>query len=394
MIKPCNKTSRLTNNSPSILEQWLILAHVPGMYSRMFNALLDQFQENPAAILSADYPLLMNAGIGEPLARAISQAGSGQLADTVQRRVDSCLISHELGQYAIVTRDAQDYPALLRGTVDPPPILYIKGNVDSLHLPMVAMVGSRRPSADGRRHAWRFARQFAEGGLGVLSGLALGIDTECHRGALDGQGQTVAVLGCGIDRVYPASNRSLADQIAGQGALITEFNPGTPPLAMHFPRRNRIISGLSLGVVVVEAGLKSGTLITARCALEQGREVYAIPGSINNPMARGCHSLINQGSRLIESPCDVVEDNAALLAHFRQQTQDQRNASDTAADYSKLSRQARQIIERIGFDPVPAERLLQEMPNDAAAITAALVELEIQGLITKSAGGYVRQKAD
>jgi DNA processing protein len=206
------------------------------------------------------------------------------------------------------------YPPLLREIPQAPPVLFVHGDPDCLRVPQLAMVGTRNPTPSGRETARQFAAHLAGAGMIITSGLALGIDAAAHQGALAGGGRTIAVMGTSLDRVYPAKHRDLARAIAERGALVSELPTGTPALAENFPRRNRLISGLALGVLVVEAALQSGSLITARLALDQGREVFAIPGSIHNPLAKGCHALIRQGAKLVETANDIVEELGALAA--------------------------------------------------------------------------------
>jgi DNA processing protein len=248
------------------------------------------------------------------------------------------------------------------------------------------MVGSRNPSITGRETAHDFARTLAAAGMVITSGLAQGIDTACHQGTLDGGGQTIAVAGTGLDRVYPASNRELAHAIieAG-GALISEFPPGTLPHAGNFPRRNRIISGLSLGTLVVEAALRSGSLITARLAAEQGREVFAIPGSIHNPLARGCHQLIRQGAKLVESAADVLEELAPqLYAALAEMPEESAPAS------SELDEEYQALLACIGHETTPVDRLVERSGLTAEAVSSMLLILELQGFVESAAGGYAR----
>jgi DNA processing protein len=248
---------------------------------------------------------------------------------------------------------------------------------------MIAMVGSRRPSADGRRNAHRFASELVKSGLGVCSGLALGIDVESHAGALQGAGNTVAVLGTGIDTVYPTRNRAMFDSIAENGALLSEFNLGMPPLPVNFPRRNRIISGLSLGVLVVEAGLRSGSMITARFALEQGREVFAIPGSIHNPMTKGCHHLISQGAKLVQQVADIVDECAGPFITVAS------NAQIKSAQTAQLTAELAAVMYAIGHDPVTLDELLCETGLEIDLVSTALVELELLGLVSRDVRGFV-----
>ena len=221
-------------------------------------------------------------------------------------------------QNHFIARGDDDYPELLAQIPRPPPHLYVRGDPESLHMPSIAIVGSRNPTQSGARDAFEFARHLGGAGFCIVSGLAEGVDTAAHRGALDAGATTVAFLGHGIDRVYPAANRDLAHEIARHGALVSEFPLGTHPDKSLFPQRNRLISGLSLGTLVIEAARRSGSLITARHAGEQGREVFALPGSIHNPLSRGCHQLIRQGAKLVETADDIVAELAPLASHVLQ----------------------------------------------------------------------------
>lgn len=277
------------------------------------------------------------------------------------------------------------YPALLRETPAPPPLLYGCGDPGALALPAIAVVGSRNASRGGVEHAQHFAETLAGSGFAIASGLALGIDSAAHTGALRA-GITVAVVGTGIDRVYPRQNLGLwRDIVAAGGAVVTEFPPGTPPLAGNFPRRNRIISGLSLGVLVVEAALRSGSLITARQALEQGREVFAIPGSIDNPRARGCHQLIRDGATLVETAADIVAQLGGMLALKQLEAR-----STDAPTPAPVSTEAGRVLAALGHDPAAADRLVVLTGLPVAEVTAALVELELAGLVDAREGSYWR----
>lgn len=283
----------------------------------------------------------------------------------------------------VLTLDDNHYPELLYNTSSPPPLLTVRGDLTVLELPQIAMVGTRRPTAGGGELARSFAGFLANAGFAITSGLALGIDTCAHRGALEAEGITLAVLGTGLDRIYPARNRALAEEIvAAGGALISEFLPGTPPEAKNFPRRNRVISGLSLGTMVVEAAVKSGSLITARYALEQEREVFAVPGSIHNPMSRGCHALIKSGAKLVESAEDIVEELGAGLA-FKQQQCDS-FAGDDAQEHW--------LLKHMGYDPVSVDELCQRSGASASTIASALLDLELDGVIEQRGSYYCRVK--
>jgi DNA processing protein len=258
------------------------------------------------------------------------------------------------------------------------------------------MVGSRNPGHTGRETAFEFARHLSRAGLIINSGMAGGIDTESHRGALQGSGLTVAVTGTGLDIVYPAKNRPLAKQIAAQGALVSEYPVGTRPAAHNFPRRNRIISGLSAGTLVVEAALQSGSLITAKQAMEQGREVFAIPGSIHNPLAKGCHHLIRQGAKLVETGDDVLQELAPVIARHRHTALQPSNENlhhnkDLRATARKtIDARQQQLLDCMAYEPVSVDTLVQRSRLTPESISSMLVELELSGLITSSGGLYSR----
>jgi DNA processing protein len=282
-----------------------------------------------------------------------------------------------------ITADSGEYPALLEQLPDLPQALYVNGDPDTLHLPAIAIVGSRNPTRGGLDNAYRFARHLARTGFCIVSGLAQGIDAAAHRGALDADGSTVAVLGHGLDQIYPAANTSLAASIALKGALISEYPLGTPPRRGHFPERNRLISGLSLGTLVVEAAKRSGSLITARLAGDQGREVFAIPGSIHNPMARGCHQLIRQGARLVESADDILSELAPLVGHLMQNDDEPTTKAIPAerdADYSRL-------LGVLGFDPQNTDQLAEKSGLTIEQVSSMLLILELEGDVESLPGG-------
>jgi DNA processing protein len=254
------------------------------------------------------------------------------------------------------------------------------------------MVGSRNPTTVGSETARDFARHLAGMGLTITSGLALGIDAASHRGALDAKGQTISVMGTGVDRIYPAAHRDLAHAIvAGGGALVSEYPPGTPPLSGNFPRRNRIISGLSLGTLVVEAARQSGSLITARMAGEQGREVFAIPGSIHNPLARGCHQLIRDGARLVETAQDVLAELAPRLRGLIAEALETREQTIPGEDES-LDEEYQRLLVHVGDEATPVDRLVERSGLTAEVVSSMLLILELRGLITPVPGGYSRTR--
>ena len=361
------------------LEYWLALSRAPDVGAVTISTLLERYG-TPHHVFEAS--------AGE-LRGLVSDAALAYLRDP-----DWAAIAPDLDWLAepdnhLLTLTDPHYPPLIKETVGPPPILYIKGDPAQLSRPQLGMVGSRNPSPGGGDTAFEFARHLAGAGLTITSGLALGIDAAAHRGALEAGGTTIAVAGTGLDRVYPARHRELAHQIAEQGALISEFPIGTPPLPAHFPRRNRIISGLSLGVLVVEAALRSGSLITARIAGEQGREVFAIPGSIHNPLARGCHQLIRQGAKLVETAEHIVEELGPLAAVTLStaETADAPAPNTLDADYHSL-------LACLGHDPTPVDTLVQRSGLTPEAISSMLLVLELQGFVASTTGGLYSRTAE
>ena len=276
------------------------------------------------------------------------------------------------------------YPYQLKQIDNPPPLLFVRGNEHILSQRQIAIVGSRNPSASGLQTATAFAKSLSQAGFIITSGLALGIDAASHQGALNAGGKTIAVAGTGLDRVYPARNKRLATDIVNSGALISEFPPGTAAQANHFPRRNRIISGLCMGLLVVEAAQRSGSLITARMALEANREVFAIPGSIHNPLARGCNALIKEGAKLVENTHDIFDE----LVEYNQQPEDdsQENLQ------SVLDLEQQNLLNLIMFSPTSIDWLVQESGYSVEVISSMLLMFELQGSIATVPGGYIRTK--
>lgn len=290
----------------------------------------------------------------------------------------------------IITWNDAHYPMLLKNIHEPPLLLYVLGDVTNLSKPQIAMVGSRDCTTNGMKQAENFARQFADLGIIVTSGLARGIDVACHKGALQAKdGKTIAVLAHGIDNIYPKYHKEISNRIAANGCLISESPLGIIPLPFCFPRRNRLISGLSLGVLVVEAAIKSGSLITARYAIDQGREVFAMPGSINQSKSRGCNQLIKLGAKLVENLEDVLEELEALLNNV---------IRDKYANYVKrgvprapLSEGQQQLLQFIGYDSTCVDSIVENSGLASSAVGAMLLELELQGVITAVPGGYARK---
>jgi len=290
------------------------------------------------------------------------------------------------------------YPRLLREIPRPPPLLFVRGDPTCLSLPQLAIVGSRNPSGGGIENAERFAHYLAERGFAITSGLALGIDAAAHRGALRAGGKTIAVMGTGIDLIYPSRHRQLAQEIIDSGgALVSEFPLGTASLACNFPQRNRIISGLSGGTLVVEAAVQSGSLITASYALQHDREVFAIPGSIHNPLARGCHQLIRQGATLVETAQDIVDQLAGLLSYKRQEVRSARalqpelfEESASSDDQPTLGTEEQTLLHALGYDPLSVDLLAERTGLDVGNLSAQLIGLEIKGLIQQIGACYQR----
>jgi len=284
--------------------------------------------------------------------------------------------------HALLALGDADYPARLLATADPPLLLWLQGRRELLATPSLAIVGSRNPTAQGSDNARAFARALSQAGYTIVSGLALGIDAAAHEGALDGAGATIAVVGTGLDQVYPRRNEKLAARLlAGGGLIVSEYSLGTPITQANFPRRNRIIAGLTQGCLVVEAAVQSGSLITARLAVEAGREVFAIPGSIHSPQARGCHALIRQGAKLVESAEDVLEELPPLGAPIA--------ALPDAAD---APHEQQALLDAMGFDPVSLDALMARCGWPAAELNAALLELELDGEVARLAGQLFQRR--
>jgi DNA processing protein len=340
--------------------------------------LLERFDGNPRRILSSSP--------GELRARGLDSKTIARIHLSQRHRVDSDLAwARRAGNHLICYRDAS-YPELLRQITDPPALLYASGDLKLLQSPQIAIVGSRNCTPGGMQNAIDFATQCAAAGLVITSGLALGIDAAAHRGALDAGGGTIAVMGTGLDKLYPQRNRKLAQEIIENGLLISEFPFGTAARPANFPQRNRIISGLAIATLVVEAAQRSGSLITARLAAEQGREVFAIPGSIHNPQARGCHQLIRDGATLIETAEDIgVELGNLFEFALRQQI--------TAPEKHSIALDAEQraLLDSIGYDPVHCDLLAHRSGLTIDKLSSMLVELELNDLIQTAPGGrYVR----
>ncbi len=357
---------------------WLALHRAPGIGSRHFRYLLEEYG-SAAGVFAASGRV---AGL--------SEATQGYLRRPDWEAVAQDLKWLEQPGCCLLTWTDPDYPLLLREIADPPPVLFVQGKPALLALPQLAVVGSRNPSPAGAETAAQLADYLARSGLVITSGLALGIDAIAHESALAAKASTVAVAGTGLDRVYPARHRALAHAIAEDGALVSEFPIGTPPLPQNFPRRNRLISGLSMGVIVIEAALQSGSLITARLGAEQGREVFAIPGSIHNPLARGCHRLIREGAKLVETAQDVLEELGPLMgATLRPHYKEQSLLPVSSGEGDELKYQV--LLDCLGYDPLPIDSLIERTGLTAEAVSSMLLVLELQGRVTALSGGrYLR----
>ena len=370
------------NTVNSQQHSWLVLLHAGAVSEHNLHPLLEKLETPEAVVHAADTGLLNRSHLPEKVLECL-------------RKPDLKEIDHELRwlerpDHHLVPFTGACYPPLLKQIAAPPPALLVWGDPGVLMTDQVAVVGSRRPTVDGRSDARYFAGQLAAHGVTVTSGLAQGIDAEAHRGALAQRGRTVAVLGSGLERIYPRANAGLADKISEQGALVSEFPLSRQPFAGNFPRRNRIISGLSAAVLVVEAAHRSGSLITAKHALDQNREVFAVPGSIRNPMKQGCHGLLREGAALAER----VEDIFAALSRFGEFTGTSRAAAAPQPGPIKgLDEQEKVLLDNIGYEPTSLDEIV-DMTNLAIGdITGKLLNLELEGLITAVApGSYIRGK--
>lgn len=357
-----------------VIRQWLALHHGP-CSAREVHAVLAHSQ-NPQNLLSGDVTIPSLAP--ERLRALRTELSAEQCA-----RIETW---RALAGNDIVTWADADYPPQLRQLSDAPLALYIHGNRGLLQTPQLAVVGSRNPTPAGVETAQAFAAALAASGLTITSGLALGIDAAAHRGAVSANGATIAVMGTGLDRVYPARHRTLAhDIVRAGGLLVSEFALGSPPRREHFPRRNRLISGMSLGVLVVEAAVQSGSLITARLANEQGREVFAIPGSIHSPLARGCHALIRDGAKLVETAQDVIEELMPLLS--LQSVSLAIDPTHTPSAPFVFDGDEAKLLRAMAYDPVDMDTLGARSGLTPAAISSMLLRMELRGIVSACAGG-------
>lgn len=367
-------------------DAWLIALRTPGLGNLRIAQLHERFGSLRAA-LDASRGALRAAGLPEAVCAELARSGRDLI------RADLDWLDGAADRHVLTLADP-DYPPLLRRLDDAPPLLFVEGDLNALWRAQIAMVGSRNASQHGLGTARDFARHFARLGLVVTSGLAEGIDGAAHAACLDAGGATIAVCGTGLDRVYPERHRELARRIAAQGALVSDFPIGTPPLPEHFPRRNRIIAGLALGTLVVEASLKSGSLITARLAAECGRDVFAIPGSIHEPRARGCHHLIRNGATLVTEAAEIIEALRPIghelgdALRARLATQSAQAPVATASDAGN-----QRLLEAIGFAPTDFDSLVTATGLTAGAISSMLTALELDGHVADLGGGRYQRLA-
>ncbi|MCX7545721.1 DNA-processing protein DprA [Marinicella gelatinilytica] len=365
------------------LQAWLHVYRAPGLGFSGVSRLLDYYGDITAIPGRTKFPSDLK----------IPVTAQAYLKDCRDEDLTADLKWLEKPQNHILPIDDDLYPPQLKATADPPLLLFIKGHIETLLLPQLAVVGSRRATRGGLDNAQSFCYELAKKNWVITSGLAAGVDAASHQAALDAGGQTVAVMGTGINTIYPKANQQLAKDIMNNGAIVSEFDFNTPPQANNFPRRNRIIAGLSLGTLVVESGKKSGTLITARLTYDINRPVMAIPGSIHNPMAKGCHWLIKQGAALVESVDDIVHELTPGMSMLSEQIRE-RMAKDNDAVVEKnkkhhdiaLSESQQQLLAYMGYDPISFDALVAATEQPSADISADLLILELNGLIEKQAG--------
>ncbi|MGB7905059.1 MAG: DNA-processing protein DprA [Steroidobacteraceae bacterium] len=360
-------------------KRWLALAQAPGLLAGQLQDWLAQ-GASPIDLTRESQAALASIGLGKAAIQALLQPDGAAIDDDLGWL-------HAAANRWLVTWGSANYPPLLAQIPDAPLVLYVEGDPMALCLPQLAIVGTRNPTALGRDTATQFALHLAQAGLAVTSGLALGIDAAAHRGALHAGARTIAVVGRGLDAIYPRENESLALEIVGrQGALVTDLPIGTPPLKQNFPRRNRILSGLAVGTLVVEAALRSGSLITARLAADHGREVFAIPGSIHNPMVRGCHRLLRQGARLVESVDDIFAELEAIIGEIKRIA---REIPPAGADLHPppLDKEYEILLDALGFEPAGLDMLVARTGLKAGAVASMLLILELEGRVQQQPGG-------
>lgn len=302
--------------------------------------------------------------------------------------LDECLAWQDDPHCHICFAEDALYPELLKAIQAPPKLLFLQGRSELLHRPQLAIVGSRNPTTAGNEWAKHFARELAALGWVITSGLAQGIDGVAHSGALQAKGQTIAVLGSGLKRIYPKRHQRLSEEIVQTGLLISEYPPSAPPVPQYFPARNRIISGLTVGVLVIEATMQSGSLITARFALQEGRQVYALPGSLHSPLSKGCHFLIKEGAKLVETIEDILEETVGFAAWYGAKIDQKKTVKDKKE--SILDKKAQELLNAVDFSPTPFDAILMRTGLTVTEVSVILMALELKGLIRLQSGGYER----
>ena len=358
---------------------WLALNLTPGVGSTLMRRLLDRFKTPEAVFHAPAKELSKIEGLGERVAGEIRK---GPLKKIVEKEL---YLLREVGGKVVTLKD-EEYPKRLRDIYDPPALLYVRGELKKEDEFAVSIVGSRKTTPYGRWFTEKVSQELAHYGVTIVSGMARGIDSLAHWGAISGGGRTIAVLGCGVDVIYPSENRNLFAKIIDHGAILSEFQMGSPPEGGHFPRRNRIISGLSIGVVVVQASEKSGSLITAGYALEQGREVFAVPGNVGTESSRGTHRLIKEGAKLVESSEDILEE---ILPQWRRGKEATPKVETLRPD---LPEEERVLYELLGETPLHIDAMIRESRLDPGKVSSLLLNLELKGLVSQWPGKCFSRK--
>lgn len=364
------------------LVYWLMLLKAPHVGTRTFYKALKFFQTPEQVFLASSIEREKSNIFHQKTLYFLEQNDLSVVQDDLDwEKNDGC---------HILTLIDDAYPKQLKNIVDPPPLLYVRGDVSCLSLPQLAIVGSRNPSPGGKQNAKEFAKLVSQSEIIVISGMASGIDASAHIGALEANKPTIAICGTGLDKVYPAKHRSLAHQISTKGALVSEFCIGTSPIANNFPIRNRIISGLSLGTLVIEASIKSGTMITARLAAEQGKEVFAVPSSIHNPLSKGCHQLIKQGAKLVENINDILDE---LPIDLKRPIQKDNAVISTNISTNKIDKTLSALLKYLSYEAISVDEIVEKSGLSTQIITQELLLLELENTVTKVDGaGYVLTK--
>lgn len=373
----------------SVVQQKLLLQYLPGVGASTFWKLMERSPSALGILTSSpdDFADLLNDEARLMLREFQQHGDNSRLAKLMHTDLEWTARN----KVEILDTDHENYPELLREIKRPPPILYVAGDPTLLSFPQIAVVGSRNPTPSGRGSAFDFSRELAAAGFVVTSGLALGVDSAAHQGALAAPGKTIAVLGTGIDQVYPQRNKQMADQIIQSGgALVSEFPLGTTALPANFPQRNRVISGLSYGTLVVEAAPRSGSLITARYAIQQNREIFAIPGSIHNPLAKGCHQLIREGAKLVDDARDIVEELQGFLKLQWQQLDLDKVADEPQQSEIVATEEESIILGQLGYEATPIDEIAERTELPVGDVMACLLTLELKGLVANVGTGYMR----